>query len=98
MFADTLRSLAVILASALAELVDDVTAEEADAAAAVVVSVLILMSLIPLFQGMVQSVAELLAIRAEEKSEAMADEIKEEERKRRAQFWNAGRGGEQEWT
>ena len=98
MFADTLRSVAVILAAALAELFDAVTAEEADAAAALVVSILILLSLIPLFQGLRQSAGELWAIRAEERSEFMMDEIKQEEQKRRDNFWNGGRGGEQEWT
>lgn len=81
-FADTLRSVAVIIASALAELFDDVTAEEADAAAALVVSILILLSLVPLFQGLVQSGSEFLAIRAEERSEIMMEEIQDEERLR----------------
>ena len=69
-----------------------------DAAAALVVSLLILLSLIPLFQGLRQSSSELWAIRAEERSEFMLDEIKQEEQKRRDNFWNGGRGGEQEWT
>ena len=93
-----MRSVAVILAAALAEIFDDVTAEEADAAAALVVSLLILLSLIPLFQGLQQSVRELWAIRAEERSETMTEEIKQEERKRRDNFWNGGRDGHQEWT
>ena len=93
-----MRSVAVIIAAALAELFDDVTAEEADAAAAVVVSLLILMSLVPLFQGMVQSVAAYLAIRAEERSEAMLEEIQQEERKRRQHFWNEGKVNEDEWS
>jgi Co/Zn/Cd efflux system component len=70
-FADTLRSIAVIVAAVVAKLVDEVTPEEADAAAAVVVSVLILLSLIPLFHGMIQTSSELRAIRAEESSESM---------------------------
>ena len=69
MFADTLRSLAVIAAATVAELFDEVTSEEADAMAAVLVSVLILLSLVPLFQGWVHSYKELRAILAEEKSE-----------------------------
>lgn len=79
------------MAAALAELFDEVTAEEADAAAALVVSLLILLSLIPLFQGLVQSLGALWAIRAEERSEAMTDEIKQEERKRIEKFWNEGK-------
>uniref|UniRef100_A0A6S8JSI1 Cation efflux protein transmembrane domain-containing protein n=1 Tax=Amphora coffeiformis TaxID=265554 RepID=A0A6S8JSI1_9STRA len=90
-FADTLRSVAVIIAAAMSEIFDDVTAEEADAAAALVVSLLIILSLLPLFQGMVQSVAALWAIRAEERSEAMTMEIKIEEKRRRDQFWNEGK-------
>ena len=54
-FADTLRSLAVILASLLAEFTSSVTSEVADSAAAVVVSILIILSLVPLFSGMVQT-------------------------------------------
>lgn len=73
-FADTLRSIAVIIAAVLAEVVDGVTPEEADATAAVVVSVLILLSLLPLFHGLKQTFAELRAIRAEESSEMMFPE------------------------
>jgi Co/Zn/Cd efflux system component len=73
-FADTLRSIAVIVAAGIAEVVDSVTPEEADAAAAVVVSILVLLSLIPLFHGLVQSVSELRAIRREEESETMFPE------------------------
>lgn len=68
-FADTLRSIAVIIAAIIAVLVKNVTPEEADASAAVVVSILILLSLIPLFQGLLQSLIEFSAIRAEEHTE-----------------------------
>jgi hypothetical protein len=70
-FADTLRSIAVIVASGVADVVDGVTPEEADAAAAVVVSILVLLSMVPLFHGLVQSVSELRAILFEEESEKM---------------------------
>ena len=70
-FADTLRSIAVIIAAVLAELLPAVTPEEADATAAVVVSGLILLSLLPLLQGLSRSVVELCAILAEERSERM---------------------------
>jgi Co/Zn/Cd efflux system component len=73
-FADTLRSIAVIIASALAELVEGVTPEEADATAAIVVSGLILLSLLPLFRGLALTFSELRAIRAEESSEKMFPE------------------------
>lgn len=82
--------MAVIIAAGLAELFDDVTAEEADAAAALVVSLLIVLSLVPLSQGLYTSLGALWAIRAEERSEAMMEEIKHEERKRRDRFWSAG--------
>lgn len=69
-FADTLRSIAVIVAAGLAEVLPAVTPEEADATAAVVVSVLILLSLVPLTRGLWSSVAELRAILAAERSES----------------------------
>jgi Co/Zn/Cd efflux system component len=58
-FADTLRSLAVIFASLLAEFTSVVTSEVADATAAVVVSLLIILSLLPLFGGMIQTYRSL---------------------------------------
>jgi Co/Zn/Cd efflux system component len=70
-FADTLRSIAVIIAAITAELVPEVTPEEADATAAVIVSFLIVMSLIPLVQGLVRSTIELRAIYAEERSDLL---------------------------
>jgi Co/Zn/Cd efflux system component len=70
-FADTLRSIAVIIAAITAELVPAVTPEEADATAAVIVSFLIVMSLIPLVQGLVRSITELRTIYAEERSDLL---------------------------
>ena len=61
-FADTLRSIAVIFASTLAEFHPKITSEVADAGAAVVVSILIVLSLIPLFTGMVQTMQSLRRI------------------------------------
>lgn len=66
--ADTLRSLAVIVAALVAKFTP-VTPEESDATAAVVVSVLIMFSLLPLFKGMVLGTLELFAIRREEVAE-----------------------------
>lgn len=63
-FADTIRSFAVITAAILAEFIPGITSEEADAAAAVVVSVLIALSLIPLFQGMVETFRALERVKA----------------------------------
>lgn len=68
-FADTLRSLAVIIAATVAEVADGVTSEEADATAAVVVSALILLSLVPLLSGLVSTFGELRSIHAEERDE-----------------------------
>jgi Co/Zn/Cd efflux system component len=65
-FADTLRSVAVIVAAVTAELLPNVTPEVADATAAVIVSFLILLSLIPLIQGLIRSTSELRAILREE--------------------------------
>ena len=68
-FADTLRSVAVIVAAVLAEVLPNVTPEVADATAAVLVSFLILLSLVPLIQGLMSSISELRAILREERSD-----------------------------
>ena len=65
-FADTVRSLAVLIASLLGKYVDAITPEVADAIAAVVVSGIILTALIPLLTGMVRTACELISIRREE--------------------------------
>ncbi|KAL7527429.1 hypothetical protein ACHAXR_001958 [Thalassiosira sp. AJA248-18] len=67
-FADTLRSIAVVIASIIAEVVDSVTPEVADATAAVIVSVIILLSLFPLFRGLFHTWCELRLINREEQS------------------------------
>uniref|UniRef100_A0A7S2Y3Y6 Cation efflux protein transmembrane domain-containing protein n=1 Tax=Entomoneis paludosa TaxID=265537 RepID=A0A7S2Y3Y6_9STRA len=81
-FADTLRSLAVIVAALVAELSDGVTSEEADAAAAIAVSVLIFLSLIPLFQGLSDSVMELRIIQCEEEQDREEEERRSLSRER----------------
>jgi len=65
-FADTLRSVAVIIATIIARLVDSVTPEVADATAAVIVSLIILFSLVPLFRGLIKTWYELRSIAREE--------------------------------
>lgn len=65
-FADTVRSLAVLIASLVGKYVDAITPEVADAIAAVVVSGIILTALIPLLTGMVRTACELISIRREE--------------------------------
>ena len=62
----------MILASVLAKAVPAITPEVADSSAAIVVSVLILLSLAPLFTGMVKSIVALRRVNAQ---------LEEEERK-----------------
>jgi Co/Zn/Cd efflux system component len=66
-FADTLRSIAVIIASIIAEVSKVVTPEVADATAAVIVSAIILLSLVPLFSGLIRTWRELRSIASEVK-------------------------------
>ena len=66
-FADTLRSIAVIIASVIAQTTKIVTPEVADATAAVVVSAIILLSLVPLFSGLIRTWRELRSIASEVK-------------------------------
>jgi Co/Zn/Cd efflux system component len=66
-FADTLRSIAVIIASIIAEVSEVVTPEVADATAAVIVSAIILLSLVPLFSGLIRTWRELRSIASEVK-------------------------------
>jgi Co/Zn/Cd efflux system component len=66
-FADTLRSIAVIIAAAVAEVSKIVTPEVADATAAVIVSAIILLSLVPLFSGLLRTWRELRSIASEVK-------------------------------
>lgn len=68
-FADTLRSIAVLIAAVLALIFPVITPEEADSSAALIVSLLILLSLIPLFQGVFRSGSELHSIRMAERAE-----------------------------
>lgn len=58
-FADTLRSIAVIIAASIAEFVKGVRTDQADAVAALVVSFLIFLSLLPLMNGLICTWAEL---------------------------------------
>mmetsp|Transcript_24728 Transcript_24728/g.58060 ORF Transcript_24728/g.58060 Transcript_24728/m.58060 type:complete len:380 (+) Transcript_24728:226-1365(+) len=58
-FADTMRSFAVILASLLAKFTNAVTPEVADATAAVIVSIFIFLSLFPLIGGMIRTFKSL---------------------------------------
>ncbi len=67
--ADTLRSFAVILAALTAFVTPGVTPEQADATAAIVVSALIALSLIPLFKGLLRSIQELRGILRDEETE-----------------------------
>lgn len=69
-FADTLRSIAVIIAAGLAMIFPDkISPVVADATAALVVSTLILLSLLPLVGGLWGSTRMLCGILAQERSE-----------------------------
>lgn len=68
-FADTLRTFAVIIAVLFAEFTGFVTPEEADASAAIVVSALILLGLIPLLSGLVQTISKLRRVKRREEME-----------------------------
>mmetsp|Transcript_33888 Transcript_33888/g.81945 ORF Transcript_33888/g.81945 Transcript_33888/m.81945 type:complete len:318 (+) Transcript_33888:364-1317(+) len=67
-FADTLRSIAVITASIIAEFKDSLTPEVADSYAAVIVSIIILVSVLPLFRGLFRTWGELRSITREEQA------------------------------
>jgi Co/Zn/Cd efflux system component len=61
--ADTLRSIAVLLAAGIASLFPQhITPELADAGAALIVSLIIAMSLVPLFGGLIATFGELRAL------------------------------------
>ena len=62
----------MIIAATVAEIADGVTSEEADATAAVVVSILILLSLLPLLSGLILTFRELRTIQAEERDELIS--------------------------
>merc|ERR1719356_1407852 len=61
-FADSLRTAAVLVTTITAEVVPSITPEVADSSAAVVVSIVILVSLIPLIRGLCQTHQELKSI------------------------------------
>ena len=60
--ADTMRSAAVLIAAALAFLVPGLVPAVADSLAAVVVSFIILMSLLPLLQGLFLTAIEITSL------------------------------------
>lgn len=72
-FADTLRSIAVVIASTIAVYVESLTPEVADSAAAVFVSFIILASLLPLFRGLCRTWGELRSITLEEQASSAAE-------------------------
>lgn len=73
-FADTFRSIAVISASVIAEVLECVTPEIADSCAAIVVSVIILLSLVPLFRGMFHTWRELRSLTRDDDDEVVEEE------------------------
>lgn len=64
-----LRSIAIVIASLIGKYVHTTTPEVADAAAAVFVSGIILITLVPLLVGLCKNCKELWIIRTEERSE-----------------------------
>eukprot|EP00526_Cylindrotheca_closterium_P018061 CAMPEP_0113623326 /NCGR_PEP_ID=MMETSP0017_2-20120614/11993_1 /TAXON_ID=2856 /ORGANISM="Cylindrotheca closterium" /LENGTH=302 /DNA_ID=CAMNT_0000533259 /DNA_START=97 /DNA_END=1005 /DNA_ORIENTATION=+ /assembly_acc=CAM_ASM_000147 len=62
--ADTLRSAAVLIAAAIAFFVQSVTGAMADSVATIVVSVIILISLLPLIRGLVITGTKIIALTA----------------------------------
>jgi len=68
-FADTIRSISVLVAAILGATVHSITPEIADAVASIVVSAVILFALLPLLVGMGRSYLELMSIKREEASE-----------------------------
>lgn len=68
-FADTLRSIAVIIAAIVGAYAEGVSPERADALAAVVVSIIIVLALFPLFAGLRKSITEFASIHREEGNE-----------------------------
>jgi hypothetical protein len=58
----------VIAASIISETVDSVTSEVADSSAAVIVSLIIMISLIPLFRGIISPWCELRSLHEEEQN------------------------------
>lgn len=58
-FADTLRSIAVISAACIAEFVEGVESNQADAIATLIVSFLIFLSLLPLVAGLYSTALKL---------------------------------------
>jgi divalent metal cation (Fe/Co/Zn/Cd) transporter len=64
-----MRSIAVLVAALLAMVVKSITAEEADAAAAVIVSFVIMLTVLPLVRGICANIVELWHIRQEEQAD-----------------------------
>eukprot|EP00980_Cylindrotheca_fusiformis_P030129 scaffold24435_cov264-Cylindrotheca_fusiformis.AAC.1 len=63
--ADTLRSIAVLIAASISFFVESVSGATADSMATLVVSVIILVSLLPLLHGLYETGGKIVALRAE---------------------------------
>lgn len=63
MIADTLRSVAVLVAASIAFFFESVSGVAADSYAAIVVSIIILLSLLPLLHGLFVTGSKILALR-----------------------------------
>lgn len=62
--ADTLRSAAVLIAASIAYFVESVTGALADSVATIVVSIIILISLLPLMRGLFITGKKIIALKA----------------------------------
>ena len=67
--ADTLRSIAVLIAAAIAYYVKNVSPSMADACASIIVSIIIAITLGPLLMGLFESARELSILRKERETE-----------------------------
>lgn len=74
-----LRSISIVIAALVGKYVKDVSAEVADASAAVFVSSIILIALLPLLSGLIRNSNELWAIRREEISERSLTDLQRSE-------------------
>ncbi len=71
--ADSMRTVSILGAVILSLLISSITAEVADSAAAVAVSFIILVALLPLIRGLVFASLELRQIKAEEQAEVISN-------------------------
>ena len=62
-FADTMRSIAVLLAGGISYFTNIISPEVADASAALIVSLIIFLSCLPLFNGLYKTCREIIILK-----------------------------------